>query len=212
MKQFAITRKQCKVVSVNPFAERQGNSGKHEPGMSITVLMVLTPDHVDELSPELRRAFYKKARKGKKEAKQPEQADLVSDVLSDTSDLLEPKFGKKLDKFPWNDELSNYTLTLSAGLTDSEEFVERGCKVHNFVLAPMEGAVQLKCSIGFHPNIPHAGWFAHQVSQMLLISLEPPARQGDIEDKRTTEEAVIAAFNDNEDLGEVDSTDLDESE
>jgi hypothetical protein len=155
-----LTQHTCKLVNVNPRAEKHGK--ELAPACDLKFEALCPSSVLVHFHPELRQYLFKK----------DENPDLADQGAEDELTALRfPKMGG----LAWSYEGTGYTLTVDYGLGGDSNIELEDCKVDKIAFEPMVGGtVRLTFRVIGHPEAAAMGRLCELIQREVAVDLTGP--------------------------------------
>ena len=156
---FELMDQKARLHSYTPRRELHGETPV--PAATLIFETVVDADVLALFSPTLRHFLFHKA----------EHSPDLADEAAEANDLRYPEITNALK---WTLELVGAVLTIEHGLGAKSDLVLPGAKVDGFQITPAQGGmVNVRFSVGAHPDERQSGKLAFLIGTELTITLTP---------------------------------------
>lgn len=157
---FSLEEQTCRVVNVNPRAEKHGDENK--PAADLKLRAMLPNKELKQFDKTLLDMVYQSGKQG--------------DAFGHMAELKYPKL--KLP-FGWEDEVVGGTVTVHRGIHAKSNIPIKNCLVGGFQIEPLQGgSVAVTFTAKFHPeNEDQIGKLSMLIGQDIVVSVESPTEK-----------------------------------
>lgn len=155
-----LSQHQCKLVNVNPRAEKHGK--ELAPACDLKFEALCPSSILRHFDPDLRESLFKK----------DEDPDLADQA---TEDALTALRFPKLGGLAWQFEGTGYTLNVDYGLGGDSNIELDDCRVDKITFEPMiGGTVRLTFRVISHPDADAMGRLYELIQREVIVDLTGP--------------------------------------
>lgn len=159
---FRLSRQEVMVTTVNPRAEKHGQT-ETKLAFDVFFSLKVSNDVLGQFDASLKKALFKKG-------------DGPQGELLKGDDYLPALRFPKIGAVKWGEAFPGYELRLHVGINDDADIVCADAEVDRFSFEPQEGgSVETKFRAIVHPDDKDIGRLCNLIQQKVDISAEPPA-------------------------------------